>query len=42
MKCSLSLLLLFVAILSQTLFALVRGHLVALSFLSAWHNFYFK
>lgn len=30
-------LLLLVTVLSQALFALVSGHLVALTFLSAWH-----
>jgi hypothetical protein len=27
-----------VSVLSQALFALVRGHLVFLSFFSTWHN----
>jgi hypothetical protein len=31
-------LLLLVTVLSQALFALVRCHLVFLSFLTAWHN----
>ena len=31
-------LLLLMTVLSQSFFALVRGHLVAFSFLSAWHN----
>lgn len=31
-------LLLFVTVLAQALFALVGGHLVLLSFLTAWHN----
>jgi hypothetical protein len=34
----LSTLLLLVAILTKTLLALVRGHLVALAFFSAWHD----
>jgi hypothetical protein len=29
---------LFVTVLAKTLFALVGGHLMALSFLSAWHS----
>jgi hypothetical protein len=28
------------SILSKSLFALVRSHLVAFSFLTAWHNMY--
>ena len=31
-------LLMFVTILAQSLFALVRRHLMSLSFLSAWHS----
>jgi hypothetical protein len=31
-------LLLLMTIFSQTLFALVRGHFVFLSFFTAWHN----
>jgi hypothetical protein len=31
-------LLLLVAILTKTLLALVRGHLMALAFFSAWHD----
>jgi len=31
-------LFLFVAILTKALFAFVGGHLMALAFLSAWHN----
>jgi len=31
-------LLFLVSVLSQPLFALVRGHLVFLSFFSTWHN----
>lgn len=36
-----NLLFLLVTVLSQSLFALVRGHLVALSFLSAGHGDYY-
>jgi hypothetical protein len=35
-------LFLLVAILSETLFALVRGHLVTLAFFTAWHKNLFK
>lgn len=33
-------LLLLVAILTQTLLTLVRGHLMALPFFSAWHSYW--